>query len=108
MFAFTVCSLLLVDEDDLRDVRSAVVHLAGRWKDLGISLGIHSSKLDAFDSHSTSDCLREILTLWLRQSYNVRTVTLFITLSTLVWCEGWRNLLCQNISSLKLAHINNL
>ena len=68
---WTVCFLLL-DEDDLRDVKSAVANLAGRWKDLGISLGIRSSKLDTFNS--ASDGLREMLALWLRQGYNVRTI----------------------------------
>ena len=75
--------LLLAVEDDLRDVRSAVADLAGRWKDLGVSLGVRPSDLDTILSnnpHSSSDCLREMLTLWLRQSYNVRT-TSYSTLS---------------------------
>ena len=68
-----------VDEEDLRDVRSAVADLAGSWKDLGISLGIRSSKLDAILYHSASNCLREMLTLWLRQSYRV-SVIIIVTL----------------------------
>jgi len=66
--------LLLADEDDLHDVRSAVVDLAGRWWDLGDSLGIRSADLDAIlssSAHSPSDCLRKVLTLWLRQNYKV-------------------------------------
>ena len=74
VFASILCSLF-VDEDDLQDVRSAVADLAGRWKDLGISLGIRSSKLDTINSPSASDSLREMLALWLRQSYNVKTIT---------------------------------
>lgn len=69
-----VC-FLLVDEDDLRDVKSAVADLAGRWKNLGISLGIRSSKLDTINS---DDGLREMLELWLRQNYNVRTIIIII------------------------------
>ena len=69
-----VC-FLLVDEDDLRDVKSAVADLAGRWKNLGISLGIRSSKLDTINS---DDGLREMLALWLRQNYNVRTIIIII------------------------------
>ena len=68
--------LLLAGEDDLRDVRSAVADLAARWKDLGISLGICLSDLDAIFStnpQSPHDCLRETLALWLKQNYNVRT-----------------------------------
>ena len=68
----------LVDEDDLRDVISAVADLAGRWKDIGISLRINLSKLDT--TNSASDGLREMLTLWLKQSYNVRTIIFFYSL----------------------------
>ena len=66
--------LILSGGDDLQDVRLAVADLVARWKDLGISLGI--SDLDAILSanpQSPSDCLREMLTLWLKQNYNVRT-----------------------------------
>ena len=78
MFASTVCSLF-VDEDDLQDVRLAVADLAGKWKDLGISLGIRTSKLDTLNFSSPSECLREMLALWLKQSYKVRTITSFVT-----------------------------
>ena len=80
VFAFTVCSLL-VDEDDLQDVRLAVADLAGQWKDLGISLGIRSSKLDTINSPSASESLREMLALWLRQGYKVRTMIITLVLS---------------------------
>ena len=65
---------LFADEDDLRDVISAVISIAGRWKDLGISLGVRAGDLDTILSNnlnSSSDRLREVLALWLRQSYNV-------------------------------------
>ena len=65
---------LLADEDDLHDVISAVTGLAGRWQHLGSSLRLRSSDLEAIlsaSAHSPSDCLRKVLTLWLRQSYNV-------------------------------------
>ena len=68
--------LVLADEDDLREVRLAVADLAARWKDLGISLGIRLSDLNVILSanpHSPSDCLREMLALWLKQNYIVRT-----------------------------------
>ena len=80
VFASTVS--LLADEDDLQDVRSAVGDLAGLWKDLGLSLGIRLHVLDAIPFSSPSECLREMLAMWLRQSYNVRT-TLACTLSSL-------------------------
>ena len=75
--------LQLTGEDDLQDVRSAVADLAGRWKDLGLSLGINVNDLDAIPFSSPSECLREMLAMWLRQSYNVRT-TLACTLSSLL------------------------
>ena len=67
-------SVLLAGEDDLLDVISAVADLAGRWKGLGISLGICLSDLDAILFPSPNDCLREILALWLKQNYNVNTI----------------------------------
>ena len=51
--------------------------LAARWKDLGISLGIRLSELNATLSthpYSPSDCLRETLVIWLKQNYDVRTI----------------------------------
>ena len=70
------CAFLLAGEDDLRDMISAVTSLAGRWKDLGISLGVRAGDLDtvlANNPHSSNNCLREVLSLWLRQGYNVCT-----------------------------------
>ena len=81
LLAITVSSFL-VGEDDLRDVRSAVADLAVRWKDLGVSLGIRINDLDVFNSQCPCDSLREILALWLRQSYNVKTI---ITLYFLIY-----------------------
>ena len=71
-----ICVFLLADEDDLRDVRSAVADLSGRWQDLSDSLGIRQGDLESVLSdnpHSSSDCLRKVLRLWLRQSYKVWT-----------------------------------
>ena len=68
--------LLLAGDDDLRDVISAVTDLTGRWKDLGISLGLHPSDLDTILSNnpdSSSKCLMEMLLQWLQQSYIVCT-----------------------------------
>ena len=69
---YYICVLLLSDEDNLQDVRSAVADLAGTWQDLSVSLGICQGDLEAVLSdnpHSSSDCLRKILSLWLRQNY---------------------------------------
>ena len=79
MSATTV--FLLADEDDLHDVRSAVAGLAGKWQDLGSSLRLRSGDLDAIlsaSAHSPSDCLRKVLTMWLRQSYKVCVTLIYI------------------------------
>ena len=76
----SVVVLVFAGEDDLRAVISAVTSLAGRWKDLGIFLGVCAGDLDTILSanpHSPSDCLRDMLLQWLRQSYNVRTTFKF-------------------------------
>ena len=68
--------LLLAGDTDLRDVMSAVKDLTGSWENLAISLGLHAGDLKTIQSanpRSPSDCLREILLQWLRQSYNVCT-----------------------------------
>ena len=77
--------LQFTGEDDLWEVRSAVADLAGRWKDLGISLGIHFSDLDAIRSSSPSECLREMLAIWLKQSYNVRSTLILPPLPHLLY-----------------------
>ena len=73
--------LLLAGVDDLYIVRSAVSNLAGRWKDLGSSLGVHADDLDIIQSNnplSSSDCLREMLLWWLRQSYTMYDVLQYL------------------------------
>ena len=64
----------LSDEDDFKDVKQEVIDLAGRWQDLGSSLGIRMSDMETIQSahaSSPSDCLSKMLTIWLRQSYKV-------------------------------------
>ena len=88
--------LVLAGEDDLRDVMSAVTSLAGRWEDLGTSLGVRPSDLNTILSdnpHSSSECLREMLLQWLKQSYNVCPILILYlpylnTQIPLVWWLG--------------------
>ena len=80
-------------------MRSAVADLAARWKDLGISLGIRLSELNAICSanpHSPNDCLREMLASWLKQNYYVRT-------NLIIPCP-----LCVTKGSSCTGHINSL
>ena len=75
--------MLLADEDDLHDVISAVADLAGRWQDLGIALRLRQGDLETIQSasaHSPSDCLRKMLTLWLRQNYNICITVVYLVL----------------------------
>ena len=56
------------------DVKSAVLPIAAKWKDVGIALRLRPSDLDGIETtHSTSPerCLTEMLMLWLRRNYNV-------------------------------------
>ena len=85
-FLVMAMSFLLAGEDDLQIVRSAVTSLAGRWKDLGISLGMRAGDLDAIllaNANSPNDCQREMLLRWLKQGYNVCTTIMSIPLSYL-------------------------
>ena len=71
---FLPFAILFADEDDLHGVISAVEDLAGRWQEFGIALKLRISDLDAIHSTSAQSpdvCLRKMLTLWLRQNYNV-------------------------------------
>ena len=49
-----------------------VTSLAERWQELGTSLGINKSDLETIPFDSPIDCLIKTLTLWLKQSYEVR------------------------------------
>ena len=81
---FYHCVLLFTGEDDLWEVRSAVADLAGSWKDLGICLGIRLSDLNAIPFSSPIECLREMLAMWLRQSYSVRKTLILCPLPYLL------------------------
>ena len=99
MFAI-ICVLLLAGED-LRDVRSAVADLAANWKDLGISLGLRPCDLETIlktNSHSLSDCLREMLFQWLTQAYNVG----IILLQLLLYCTNSTCLVTKGLSLVSL------
>ena len=89
--------MLLLAGEDLRDVRSAVADLAANWKDLGISLGLRPCDLETIlktNSHSVSDCLREMLFQWLTQAYNVG----IILLQLLLYCTNSTCLVTKGLS----------
>ena len=107
------CVLQLVGEIDLRNVSSAVADVVQRWKDLGISLGIFLSELNAIFSanpHSPSDCLREMLVLWLKQNYNVRTThyTMCISWVTAVSYSpqiSFNFLVAKSLTKISIPHL---
>ena len=59
--------------DDLIDVKSKVLPVAARWRDIGLVLGISDSKLETIEANKSDvrDCLMDMLRLWLNRAYNV-------------------------------------
>ena len=61
------------DEDDLSEVRSALLPIASRWKDVGIELKLKLAVLNTIQAaHPTSleDCLTDVVSQWLQKGYN--------------------------------------
>ena len=58
-------------EDDLADSIRELTDVAAKWRNIGIQLGIRDSQLEAMQGHSPLDCLRQMLSTWLRKNYNV-------------------------------------
>ena len=60
-------------ERDLSDTIRELTDLAAKWRNIGILLGILDSQLDAIQKQGDSlpDCLRQMLTTWLRRNYAV-------------------------------------
>ena len=58
--------------DDLIDVKSELLPVVARWKDIGLALRLDPSQLDEIESNNrnASDCLTKVLTLWLKKAYN--------------------------------------
>ena len=79
----------LADEDDLHGVISAVVGLAGRWQELGIALKLRQGDLDTISTSAQSPdgYLRKLLTLWLKQSYNVCITIIHLVME--FWSAHW-------------------
>ncbi len=55
---------------DLQEVFSNLMEVVNNWFNLGLALGIQVDTLEGIDSNKNSnqDCLREMLTHWLRSS----------------------------------------
>ena len=63
------------DEDDLFDLKKALISVVAKWKSIGIGLGIKQGKLDEIEAANPgdpSDCLTKVLSTWLSRSYTVK------------------------------------
>ena len=61
------------DEDDLSEVRSALLPIASRWKDVGKELKLKLADLNTIQAthpSSPEDCLTDVVSRWLRKGYN--------------------------------------
>ena len=64
-----------LDEEDLFDIQEALISAVAKWKSIGTGLGIKRGKLDEIEARHSGDpseCLAEMLTTWLRRSYDVK------------------------------------
>ena len=54
------------------DVKSELIAMATRWKEIGLVLGLDPNQLSRIESdHGTvENCLTEVLHLWLKMAYN--------------------------------------
>ena len=57
-----------LSEKDLRVLMEELNNISAKWNNLGLQLGVSVGRLNAIkkDHHTTSDCLRETLTTWLK------------------------------------------
>ena len=72
--------ILLVGENDLRAVKTAVADLAAKWHDFGLALGIRNCDLESirsYSNHTASERLRKMLAQWLKQNYDVSTPPMY-------------------------------
>ena len=70
--------ILLVGENDLGAVKTAVAGLAGQWHDFGLALGIRNCDLESIQpSSNPTVCLRKMLVQWLKQNYDVSTPPMY-------------------------------
>ena len=61
------------DIDDLIDAKRKLLHVATKWRDIGLVLGISDSKLEEIETNKSSakDRLTDMLRLWLNKAYKV-------------------------------------
>ena len=59
--------------EDLTDVKSKILPVAARWRDIGLVLGISDSELETIEANKLDikDRLTDMLRLWLKKAYRV-------------------------------------
>ena len=64
----------IIDLDDLFEVVSELQPVTARWKSVGLALRLSPTQLDVIEKENRSldECLIEVLTLWLKKSYDTK------------------------------------
>ena len=59
--------------DDIYDVTTELIDVAERWKYIGQALRLHTSDINkiAAEGKSVTDCLSDMVELWLNKNYDV-------------------------------------
>ena len=62
-----------IGTDDLYDIYSELLPVANKWKNIGLALRLSPNSLNTISTkEDVTDCLREVLTQWLKKTYNVK------------------------------------
>ena len=96
IIVYLVVYTFLVDIMALHAVNDELVSVAPRWMELGLSLGLEQSVLDALESNYPRDvnrCLTETLARWLQQVRTARS-----------WRAITNALISPSINRVDLAH----
>ncbi len=59
-------TVVILTTKEYRDVNKAVFWARGRWRPLGIELGLYPSDLGGIRGED-DECLKKVLTIWLRR-----------------------------------------
>ena len=59
--------------DDLQDVRSKLMEVETKWRDIGLELGLRDPQLETIhqaNHHDVTSCFTAMLRQWLNRAYN--------------------------------------
>ena len=68
-----VATEIFIGIDDLFDVKSKLIEVAGQWKNIGLALRLKNHQLQTIEDSKkdVSDCLTDMLTLWLNKTHDI-------------------------------------